>query len=54
MLRFGTPLDSRGMQLRLATPGTRTRATSARGGSMVRQITPGRSPKLQRTSGAEH
>jgi hypothetical protein len=52
--RSAIPLDSAGIQPRLAAPGTRARATSTHAGTVRRQITPGHSPDLQRTSGTGH
>jgi hypothetical protein len=52
VLRSATPLDSEGVQPRLAAPGTRARATNLRAGT--RQITPGHSTEWQRTYGTEH
>ena len=54
MPHFETHLDFGGLQPRLAAPGTRTRATSTRAGTVHHQITPGHSPKWQPTSEAEH
>ncbi len=43
--RFGIGSDSGGVQPRLAAPGSRTRATSTRTGTVHHQITPRHSPQ---------
>ena len=54
MLRSSTPLNSAGVQPRLAAPGARARATGTHADTVNRQITPGHSAEWQATFGTEH